>query len=65
MDNLIPYDLAVHEMPDLPLKDHVRDRWPDGNTERLLGAVGGAAKSEEALLRSSSSKHRAVRLVDA
>ncbi|MYD17957.1 MAG: amidohydrolase [Chloroflexi bacterium] len=38
-DNMIPFDRAVRELQDLPLKDHVKEGWLGANAARLLSVV--------------------------
>ena len=38
-DNMIPYQRAVQELQDLPLKDHVKEAWLGENAARLLAQV--------------------------
>ena len=38
-DNMIPYQRAVQELQELPLKDHVKEGWLGENAARLLSQV--------------------------
>ena len=38
-DNMIPYQRAVSELQELPLKDHVKEGWLGDNAARLLSEV--------------------------
>ena len=38
-DNMIPYQRAVQELQELPLKDHVKEGWLGENAARLLAEV--------------------------
>lgn len=38
-DNMIPYQRAVQELQELPLKDHVKEGWLGENAARLLAQV--------------------------
>jgi len=38
-DNMIPYERAVQELQELPLKDEVKEQWLGGNAARLLEQV--------------------------
>ena len=38
-DNMIPYQRAVQELQELPLKDHVKEGWLGENAARLLSEV--------------------------
>ena len=38
-DNMIPYQRAVQELQELPLKDHVKEGWLGANAARLLSEV--------------------------
>ncbi len=38
-DNMIPYQRAVQELQDLPLKDHIKEGWLGENAARLLSQV--------------------------
>ncbi len=38
-DNMIPFQRAVRELQELPLKDHVKEGWLGANAARLLARV--------------------------
>ena len=38
-DNMIPFQRAVSELQELPLKDHVKEGWLGTNAARLLARV--------------------------
>ena len=39
--NMLPFQRAVQKSQDLPLTDHVEERWLGENAERPLGRVEG------------------------
>ena len=38
-DNMLPYERAVRELQDLPLKNSVKEGWLGANAARLLSQV--------------------------